>query len=132
MARIPTTSETLLRDLSGDSQHARWGELVTRYRPMLEAYMRERFPSVEADEAIRRRHWLRNGLIGAGVVVVLALLIGLVVLFSEPSLPAVLNLRGQTLVRHEPIVLKPGRTYRVIGPWTLDADISVRSRPRCG
>ena len=55
MARIPTTSETLLRDLSGDSQHARWGELVTRYRPMLEAYMRERFPSVEADEAIASR-----------------------------------------------------------------------------
>ena len=52
MARIPTTSVTLLRDLSGDSQHARWGEFVTRYRPMLEAYMRERFPFVEADEAI--------------------------------------------------------------------------------
>ena len=44
--------------------------------------------------------------------------------FSEPSLPSVLNLRGQTLVLHEPIVLKPGRTYRVIGPGTLDADIS--------
>ena len=55
MARIPTTAETLLRDLSGDSQHARWGELVTRYRPMLEAYMRERFPSVEADEEIASR-----------------------------------------------------------------------------
>ncbi|MBQ0031698.1 MAG: hypothetical protein KBT68_02730, partial [bacterium] len=43
---------TLLRALSGDSQHARWGEFVVRYRPMMEAYMRERFPSVEADEAI--------------------------------------------------------------------------------
>ena len=52
MAQIPVTSTTLLRDISGDSQHARWGEFVTRYRPMMEAYMRERFPSVEADEAI--------------------------------------------------------------------------------
>ena len=52
MAQVPVTSTTLLRDLSGDSQHARWGEFVTRYRPMMEAYMRERFPSVEADEAI--------------------------------------------------------------------------------
>ena len=52
MAHIPTTSTTLLRNLSGDSQHARWGEFVTRYRPMMAAYMRERFPSAEADEAI--------------------------------------------------------------------------------
>ena len=52
MAHIPTTSTTLLHELSGDSQHARWGEFVTRYRPMMDAYVRERFPSVEADEAV--------------------------------------------------------------------------------
>ena len=52
MAQVPVTSITLLRDLSGDAHHARWGEFVARYRPMLEAYMRERFPLVEADEAI--------------------------------------------------------------------------------
>ena len=52
MAHIPTTSETLLRDLAASAENARWAEFVTRYRPMLEAYMRERFPSVEADEAI--------------------------------------------------------------------------------
>ena len=63
-------------------------------------------------------------MVGAGAAAVLALVVGLVVLFSGPSLPAVLDLRGQTLVLHEPIVLKPGRTYRVIGPGTLDADIS--------
>lgn len=49
---IPATSTTLLRQLTADSQHARWAEFVTRYRPMMEAYVRERFPSVEADEAI--------------------------------------------------------------------------------
>ena len=49
----PETSTTLLRDLAQDSQHARWAEFVARYRPMMDAYMRERFPFVEADDAIQ-------------------------------------------------------------------------------
>ncbi len=53
MANIPTTSTTLLRDLAQDSQHARWGEFVARYRPMMEAFMRERFPSLDADDMIQ-------------------------------------------------------------------------------
>ena len=53
MAAIPTTSTTLLRDLAQDSQHARWGEFVARYRPMMEAFMRERFPTLEADDVIQ-------------------------------------------------------------------------------
>ena len=53
MAEIPTTSTTLLRDLAQDSRHARWGEFVARYRPMMEAFMCERFPSVEADDIIQ-------------------------------------------------------------------------------
>jgi RNA polymerase sigma factor (sigma-70 family) len=53
MAHIPTTSTTLLRDLVRDSQHARWGEFVARYRPMMEAFMRERFPSLDADDVIQ-------------------------------------------------------------------------------
>ena len=53
MADIPTTSTTLLRDLAKDSQHARWGEFVARYRPMMEAFLRERFPSLDADDVIQ-------------------------------------------------------------------------------
>ena len=53
MANIPATSTTLLRDLANDSQHARWSEFVTRYRPMMEAFMRERFPSLDADDVIQ-------------------------------------------------------------------------------
>ena len=53
LAEIPTTSTTLLRDLAHDSQHARWGEFVARYRPMMEAFMRERFPSLDADDVIQ-------------------------------------------------------------------------------
>lgn len=53
MADIPETSTTLLRDLAQNSQHARWGEFVSRYRPMMEAYMRTHFPAVDADDAIQ-------------------------------------------------------------------------------
>ena len=50
---IPTPSTPLLRDLAQDAQHARWSEFVARYRPMMEAFMRERFPSLEADDIIQ-------------------------------------------------------------------------------
>ena len=53
MEKIPTTSTTLLRDVASDSQHARWTEFATRYRPMMEAYLRERFPSADADDVIQ-------------------------------------------------------------------------------
>ena len=53
MADIPVTSTTLLRDIAQDMRNARWTEFVSRYRPMMEAYMRERFPSVEADDVIQ-------------------------------------------------------------------------------
>lgn len=53
MGATPQTSTTLLRDLAQDSQHARWGEFVARYRPMMEAYLRERFPHVDVDDAVQ-------------------------------------------------------------------------------
>ena len=53
MADVPTTSTTLLRDLAQDSQHVRWSEFVARYRPMLESFMCERFPSLDADDVIQ-------------------------------------------------------------------------------
>ena len=53
MADVPTTSTTLLRDIAQDSSHTRWNEFVLRYRPMMEAFMREHFPSVEADDIIQ-------------------------------------------------------------------------------
>ena len=50
---VPATSTTLLRDLAQDSRHARWGEFVTRCRPMMEAFMRERYPMVDVDDAVQ-------------------------------------------------------------------------------
>ena len=49
---IPDTSTTLLRDVA-DSSHARWAVFHARYQPLMAAYLRERFPSLEADEVIQ-------------------------------------------------------------------------------
>lgn len=47
------TSTTLLRDIASDAGNPRWGEFVTRYRPMLTAYMSRRFPSLSADDLVQ-------------------------------------------------------------------------------
>lgn len=115
-------AEKLIGRGSGVLATFEWKRIIRRATSSIAS---ERYQSVNAfAAAIRHRHWLRNGLLGAVALVALCLLSGLAVLLSESSFPSVLNLRGQTLVLHEPIVLKPGRTYRVIGPGTLDADIS--------
>jgi len=53
MSLIPVTSTTLLKDISGDANSARWSEFVARYRPMMESYLRERFPFLEHDDVIQ-------------------------------------------------------------------------------
>lgn len=53
MSNVPLTSTTLLRDLACDTQHARWGEFVARYRPMMSTFMFENFPSLDADDVIQ-------------------------------------------------------------------------------
>ena len=49
---LSETSTTLLRDVS-NPQHARWSEFYARYEPMMRAYLRERFPTLEADDIIQ-------------------------------------------------------------------------------
>ena len=53
MPHAPTTSTTLLRNLASDSQHARWSEFVARYGPMMNAFVRERFPMLDADDILQ-------------------------------------------------------------------------------
>lgn len=53
MNDIPSTSTTLLGAIASDAQNVRWSEFVARYRPMMEAYMRERFPFADSDETIQ-------------------------------------------------------------------------------
>jgi len=43
----------MLKQIAGASEHPRWGEFAAKYRPMMEAYARERFPGVEADDLIQ-------------------------------------------------------------------------------
>ena len=52
-ARIPVTSTTMLKQIAGATEHPRWAEFVAKYRPMLEAFARERFPGLEADDLIQ-------------------------------------------------------------------------------
>ena len=50
---IPSTSTTLLRQISGDVRHARWAEFIARYSPMCRQYLRRQFPSLEADDILQ-------------------------------------------------------------------------------
>ena len=50
--QVPDTSTTLLRDVA-DLQHARWAVFHSRYEPMMRSFMRERFPSLDADDIIQ-------------------------------------------------------------------------------
>lgn len=49
----PNTSTTLLDELAGDTQHARWSEFIKRYRPMMDSYMAVHFPTLDAEELIQ-------------------------------------------------------------------------------
>ncbi len=50
---VPDTSSTLLLQLGGDANHARWAEFVARYRPMMERYLTRHFPALERDDIIQ-------------------------------------------------------------------------------
>ena len=52
MAQVPDTSTTLLRNISSDAQHGRWGEFVRRYQPMMEDYLKVHFPGLEAEDIV--------------------------------------------------------------------------------
>ena len=53
MTSAPTTSTTLLRDIASDARNARWGEFVSRYRPMMIAYLKTHFPALDADDIVQ-------------------------------------------------------------------------------
>lgn len=54
MSKIPTTSETLLKDISGDLRHPRWAEFAARYRPMMVEFVSKHFPGLEADDLVQQ------------------------------------------------------------------------------
>lgn len=42
-----------MRDISADADNARWPEFVSRYRPMMQDYLKAHFPNVDADDIIQ-------------------------------------------------------------------------------
>lgn len=52
ISQVPDTSTTLRRDMA-DSQHARWAVFYSRYQSMMLAYLRDRFPSLDAEDIIQ-------------------------------------------------------------------------------
>ncbi|MGN0844624.1 MAG: RNA polymerase sigma factor [Kiritimatiellia bacterium] len=51
-SKVPDTSTTLLRNVA-DLQHARWSLFYSRYQPMMQAYLRERFPTLDPEDIIQ-------------------------------------------------------------------------------
>lgn len=49
----PETSTTLLRCLGQDALSVRWKDFVTRYEPVMRAFLAARFPSVPADDIMQ-------------------------------------------------------------------------------
>lgn len=53
MGDIPKTSVSLLREIQGDPQSARWVELYMRYSGPMAGFARSRFPTLEAEDLIQ-------------------------------------------------------------------------------
>lgn len=50
----PATSTTMLREIGGDSQHARWWEFERKYRPMMEEFLASHgVPAADRDDIIQ-------------------------------------------------------------------------------
>ncbi len=50
MNDIPVTSVTLLKDVASDVRHPRWTELHAKYKAMMQAFLRAKFPSLGQEE----------------------------------------------------------------------------------
>ena len=53
MSAIPATSITLLKALADDATSARWAEFYQTYEKPMRGFLRQRFPSLEPDDAIQ-------------------------------------------------------------------------------
>ena len=53
MPKMPQTSVTLLKDLSGDATSVRWAEFVGKYETSMRAFLRSHYPTVEADDVMQ-------------------------------------------------------------------------------
>ena len=50
---MTTTSTTLLKAVGADADSPRWLDFVARYRPVMESYLKSRYPTVDADDVMQ-------------------------------------------------------------------------------
>lgn len=50
---MTTTSTTLLKAIGADANSPRWTEFVARYQSVMESFLAERFPDVDADDVMQ-------------------------------------------------------------------------------
>jgi len=50
---MTTTSTTLLKAIGADADSPRWTEFVARYQPVMESFLEQQFPSVDADDVMQ-------------------------------------------------------------------------------
>ncbi len=53
MSAIPVTSVSLLKAVSSDAQHARWGEFYAKYEGLMRAFLIRNYPSLEPEDVIQ-------------------------------------------------------------------------------
>lgn len=53
MSNTPETSITLLKAIASGSENARWTEFAHRYDGLMRDFLRQRFPTVEADDVVQ-------------------------------------------------------------------------------
>ena len=50
---MTTTSTTLLKAIGADADSPRWLDFVSRYRPVMESYLKGKFPTVDVDDVMQ-------------------------------------------------------------------------------
>ncbi len=99
-----------------------WEKIISRATSSIP---KRRYQSAEEFiHAVRLRKATRFAAGVAGVIIGAAVLGGLIYEGMKDYFPRVTRLNGQERVLAEPVRLKAGREYWVIGPGTLDADIT--------
>lgn len=99
-----------------------WRTIIRRSTSSIPA---QRYADVAAfSRAVRRRNWLRNVICMISGLIALAGMVAVAVWALKPEISRRIALNGQVRVVAEPVVLKGGRTYEIVGPGTFDADIS--------
>ena len=51
--KMQTTSTTLLNAIGADTDSPRWTEFVARYKPVMESFLKGKFPTVDADDVMQ-------------------------------------------------------------------------------